>query len=78
MAQKPVSVLVEVYRKADGTADYFVSLRCEDRLINLFKFNERWKADYHAAEIDHVILGLRKPQLEDFDPEIIVRRELGT
>lgn len=67
--QAPITVDVHTVPSTAG-ADYFVRIRCGDRTITPFKFNERFKAAYEA---DHFawVFGLRtdKPDLLAYGPE---------
>ena len=61
------SSYVADYRKSDGTFDYFVMLRCADREMSLHSHRIRGRAEYEAAEINHVLIGSLKPTFDDFD-----------
>lgn len=66
----PIVCDVLTMRLSDGRADYFTRIRCGDRDMTIFKFGERYKAQYSADEFAW-LLGLRpdKPNLMAYDEE---------
>lgn len=55
------------YRKSDGTTDFFVMIGCNGREMSLHMHYIRGRAEYEAAEINHVLTGSPKPEFEDYD-----------
>jgi len=65
-APRPIAHVSE-YRKADGTKDYYATLRCGDRDMTLFRHAVRGRAEYEVAELNWLISGGEKPSIGDFD-----------
>jgi len=63
----PVKAFVADYLKSDGTTDYYVMIGSGVREMSLHMHRIRGRAEYEAAEINHVINGSPKPEFEDFD-----------
>jgi len=57
------------YKKSDGTTDYFVMIGKDGREMSLHMHRIRGRAEYEAAEINHVLTGSKKPEFDDFDVE---------
>lgn len=55
------------YRKSDGTTDHYVMIGRDGREMSLQMHGIRGRAEYEAAEINHVLTGSPKPEFDQFD-----------
>ncbi len=55
-------------RKSDNRADYFVSIKVNDREVTPHCFTEEYKAAYHVALYDWLLNGGTEPELMAFGP----------
>lgn len=64
--QEPVAWVAD-YRKSDGATDFYVMIGKGESAISLHMHKIRGRAEYEAAEINHVLNGSQKPEFSDFD-----------
>lgn len=62
-----VKAWVADYRKSDGTTDHYVMIGNDGREMSLHMHAVRGRAEYEAAEINHVLTGSPNPDFDDFD-----------
>lgn len=63
------SAYVAEFRKSDGVYDYYVMLKCADREMSIQLHHIKGRAEYGAAEINHILTGSPKPDFRDYDTE---------
>lgn len=55
------------YKKSDGTYDYFVMIGRDDREMSVHSHKIRGRAEYEAAEFNHIFSGSPRPEFDDFN-----------
>lgn len=64
-----VTVRDQFTSKDGGIWEYWVVISCKGKEITPHVFeSERYKAEYHAAEYDHVLNGFPAPDILDYSP----------
>lgn len=69
----PIIPAPEVYIQrmclSDGSTDYFVTVKVQDRVTTPHMFKDRYKAEYECAYWRHIFFNEPKPYILAYDEE---------
>lgn len=68
LQRETLQIYVAEYKKSEGSSDWYVVMKVEDRELSLLKLPAKYQAEYHAAELRWLIKGEAKPDILAFNP----------
>lgn len=61
-----IKSIIYPMKKSDGEEDYFVTIVSPVGEKSLFKFDEKWKAEYECDHLNHILRGWPRPDLREY------------